>query len=67
VTHEQAEILTQIKRRHGRLRRISDDSRVGERLLSQCVSDTYAFECCQCHQVFTVEPDGEVDVWALVD
>lgn len=64
MTHEQAEMLTEIERRHGDLRRIRDDSCLGGDLLAQFVSDTYAFQCRCCGVVFTVEPDGNTEIWA---
>lgn len=67
MTHEQAEMLEMIKRQHPQLRRVTDESSLGSQLLARCVTDTYAFQCRGCQAVFTVEPDGETDVWALVD
>jgi hypothetical protein len=67
VTHEQAAVLQAIKAVHPGLRRIPSDTPLADELLAECVSDTYAFGCDGCHWVFTVEPDGETEAWALVD
>lgn len=67
MTHEQARMLEMIRRQHGKLRRVPAESSLGGQLLSNCVSDSYAFQCCSCAVVFTVEPDGGTDVYELVD
>lgn len=67
MTLEQSLALAAIEQAHGHVKRIPDDSPLGEQLLSQCVTDTRAYRCRNCLAAFTIEPDGELGVWGLVD